>query len=213
MSVSRQEKYLTKGRQNQKQRTRDALIDAATELARQGHSLAIADVADAARISTATAYRYFPNPRSLWVEVATRRGPAGPANDIFDDLGDDVPRRIDAVIRQVGELQFGDEALWRGVLHATLERWFAQANLPAAEQVPVRGTSRSDQTTAALAPLADRLPPAAFERLVNAVLLVYGIEAMVSARDVAGMAPGPAIDTMSWAAQALVRAAIAESGA
>jgi AcrR family transcriptional regulator len=51
---------------------RQALIDAAKALAANGRPLTIAEVAEAARVSIATGYRYFSNPNDLVLEAATR---------------------------------------------------------------------------------------------------------------------------------------------
>jgi AcrR family transcriptional regulator len=48
------------GRVNQKRRTRAAIVAAAIELVEQGQSPTVAEVADAALVSRATAYRFFP---------------------------------------------------------------------------------------------------------------------------------------------------------
>ncbi|WP_228541591.1 hypothetical protein [Nocardia sp. XZ_19_369] len=191
-------------------RTREALLAAALELARNGHSPSIAEVAEAAQVSTATAYR----PQSLWSDMATRQaGTTGGFPDFLDDLPDDPERRIDRVVREVCAFQFADEVVWRGVLRATLDRWFSQVDVAEAERVPVRGVTRLEMARVALAPLRDTLSAERMERLVNAVTLVFGIEALVSTRDTCGLDVAAATETMSWAARSLVRAALAEAGA
>jgi len=207
MSLSRQEDFLTKGRQNQKHRTREALLEAAIELARTGHSPSIAEVAEAARVSVATAYRYFPNPQSLWADMATRTG----VPDALERLPDDPAAAIDVVVREVAQMQFADEPLWRGVLRASLDRWFNQLDLPEDERVPVRGITRVEMARRALEPLRKILPPEEFDRLINAVVLVFGLEALITVRDSCGLSAEDGTDVMRWAAQALVRAALAES--
>lgn len=207
MSFSRQEEFLTKGRSRQKQRTREALLDAAMSLVRAGRSPSIAEVAEAANVSTATAYRYFPNPQSLWADLGIRQVPA---ELLYEDLPAGAEDRIETVIRRVTKFQFADEALWREVLRATLERWAEQQELPEDERVPVRGNRRMDATRSALAPLAERLTKERFDRLTAAVVLVYGLEAMVVSRDALGMAETEAADVMSWAARSLIRAALTE---
>jgi AcrR family transcriptional regulator len=210
MSLSRQEDFLTKGRQNQKQRTREALLDAAMTLASDGHSPTIAEVAEAARVSIATAYRYFPNPQSLWADMASRaRIPGYP--ELLEHLPDDPEAAIDEVVRQVAGFQFANEAVWRGVLRATLDRWFSQVDVPEEDRVPTRGITRLQMAGRALEPLRNTLRPKDFERLISAVVLVFGIEAMVSARDVVGLSAEDATEVMRWAAQALVRAALADA--
>jgi hypothetical protein len=103
-------------------------------------------------------------------------------------------------------MQFGDEAAWRALIKASLERWFEQGDSPA---VPVRGESRMVMTTRALEPLAGVLPPEVLRRLTMAVMLVYGVEAMMVTRDACHLEPDEATEVMRWAAQALIRAATA----
>ena len=62
-------------RANQKERTRAALVDAARRLLSAGTPPTVADAAEAARVSRATAYRYFPTQDALFVEL-TKVGPA-----------------------------------------------------------------------------------------------------------------------------------------
>jgi AcrR family transcriptional regulator len=209
MVFSRQEEYLATGRQNQKQRTREAILESAIRLARTGRSPSIADVAKDARVSTATAYRYFPNPESLWADVAVLAGLR--AQDIVTELQGGAEQRIETVVRRVAENQFADEGLWRALLRASHDRWFEQVDVPEDQRVPVRGTNRLDGTRAALAPLERELPPELFHRLTMAVMLVWGAEAMVVTRDSGGLAPTDATDVMVWAARALIRTALAEA--
>jgi AcrR family transcriptional regulator len=57
-------------RANQKARTRAAIIAAAQELQRHGTAPTVEQAADQARVSRATAYRYFPTKEALLVEVS-----------------------------------------------------------------------------------------------------------------------------------------------
>ncbi len=85
MSHDKWDFLIVAGGTNQKQRTRQALVDAAKALAANGRPLTIADVAEAAQVSAATAYRYFSNPNDLvLVEAATPRVP-----QIMADLPND----------------------------------------------------------------------------------------------------------------------------
>lgn len=193
-------------RTNQKQRTRQALVDAAKALAANGRPLTIADVAEAAQVSVATAYRYFSSPNDLVLEAATPRVP-----QIMADLPDDPADRIDEVVRRLAEIQFGDEALWRAILRADLERWAQQAVLDPEARVPTRGSNRLDIVQEALAPLAVKLPPQLHRRLIMATMLVCGMEALVAARDACGLERDEAIKVMRWAAQALLQVALRDS--
>ncbi|MBL1074356.1 TetR/AcrR family transcriptional regulator [Nocardia sp. 2] len=212
MSVSRQEKFLTSGRQNQKQRTREALLDAAVNLARDGRSPSIAEVADAARVSPATAYRYFPNTGSLWADVASRQiTHSREYPDLLESLSGTAEERMDTVVRTTADMQLADETVWRTLLRAALDQWFDQLEVPEADRVPVRGNTRLEMARIAVSPLADRLSPEQLDRLTHALTMVYGMEAIVTARDTCGLDAETTTETMSWAARALIRAALAEA--
>jgi AcrR family transcriptional regulator len=57
------------GRVRQKQRTRSALLEAARQLIAEGKAPTVAASAERALVSEATAYRYYPNARSLMQEA------------------------------------------------------------------------------------------------------------------------------------------------
>src|SRR3569833_1201019 len=57
------------GRVNKKRRTRNSIVAAATELVRGGREETMPEVAKAAEVSEATAYRYFPVLASLLREA------------------------------------------------------------------------------------------------------------------------------------------------
>jgi hypothetical protein len=60
----------------------------------------------------------------------------------------------------------------------------------------------------ALAPARGRLGKRRFERLVSALAMVIGWEALIVARDVRGLSQKEAEDASAWAARALVHAAL-----
>jgi len=209
MAVPPDRVSLTDGRTKQKQRTRTALLEAAADLARSGVSPSIGQIAEAANISPATAYRYFPNTQSLWNDVAIRRISA---DELTADLPDDIVERVEIVIGRMARLQFADEALWRESMRAMQERWLAQQHVEVGERAPVRGTTRIEALTIALRPLQPTLGAAAFTRAVQALMFLCGVEALVVARDALGLDEGAAVEVMCWSARAIVKTAIEESG-
>ena len=197
------------GRSNQKRRTREALIDAAALLTRGGHIPTIPEVAEAALVSTATAYRYFPSIGDLLLQLARREVDAR-RDDLAAKLPRDSEQRASALVGAVSASQLENEALWRGVLSASLERWLAASDTDRGAHVAAPGPLWLPTVRAALAPLAEDLGPERYRRLVMATMLVCGVEAMVAARDACGLEPGEAGETIQWAARALIRAAILE---
>ncbi len=156
-------------------------------------------------VSTATACRYFPNPQSLRAGLAERSAQSIHVGGLLAETGEDPAERMDAVIRSIAGLQFGDEPSWRGLVRANLDRWFEQGGGPA--EAPVRGETRIRMTRQVLEPLEGVLPPEEHRRLTMALMLVYGVEALIVTRDACHLEPGEATEVMRWAAQALIRAA------
>src|SRR3954466_13689538 len=64
------------GRVNQKTRTRTAIVRAAAELSSTGREVTMPEVAKAALVSEATAYRYFPDLASLLREAIADQIPS-----------------------------------------------------------------------------------------------------------------------------------------
>jgi len=114
MSIS----YEATGRTAQKARTRAALIDAARRLLAAGRTPSVEEAAEAAAVSRATAYRYFPNRRALLVA-------AHPEVEATDLLGEDAPQdareRLDRTIAELIGLTVDTEPQLRTMLRLSLE--------------------------------------------------------------------------------------------
>lgn len=199
MSVS----YETTGRTRQKARTRTALLDAARELLAQGRTPSVEEAAEAADVSRATAYRYFPNQRALLVGTH-------PEIEAESLLGEDAPadprERLDRTITELIRLTVDTEPELRTMLRLSLEPG------PRKELVLRQGRGIG-WLEEALAPLQDPLSPAALHRLVLAIRSACGIEALVWLTDVAGLSRGEAAEVMRWSALGLLTAALAEGDA
>jgi hypothetical protein len=76
---------------------------------------------------------------------------------------------------------------------------------------PSRGTRRIDWIEAGIQPLRARVSPHAYRRLVSALALCGGIEALLVLRDIRGLPETEAIAVSRWAAQALLRQTIQEA--
>ena len=76
---------------------------------------------------------------------------------------------------------------------------------------PLRGYRCVERIEEALAPLRSRLDGRRFDRLVSALAMVIGWEAMIVQRDVRGLSPDEGEELSVWAARALVRATLDET--
>jgi AcrR family transcriptional regulator len=193
--------YEQTGRTRQKARTRAALVDAARVLLAGGRTPTVEEAAEAAGISRATAYRYFPNQRALLVA-------AHPEIEATSLLVDDAPadphERLDRTIAELIRLTLDTEPELRTMLRLSLEPG-------GGEELLLRQGRAIGWIEDALAPLRGRLRPSALRRLVLAIRSACGIEALVWLTDVAGLSRQQASRLMRWSALALLRAALAEA--
>lgn len=196
--------YETEGRTAQKQRTRAALVAAAQALVAQGLAPTVEDAAEAAMISRTTAYRYFPNQRSLL-------GAAHPETATESMLPARAPRdpgeRVDLVVSRFTRMIADTEAQQRTMLRLSLEEPVTQPDLP------LRQGRAIGWLTEALEPARAQLGDVALQRLVLAIRSATGIEALVWLTDVGGMSKTEAVKLMRWSAAAMVRGALEDAGA
>lgn len=188
---------------DQKLRTRAALLRAASELVAEGKSPSVAEVAESARVSTATAYRYFPTQQALLVEVpldeaaptvASLFGPGAPA---------DAEDRAALVQNALYDLARDHEAHFRLFLQSSVTR-VLRGSQDARD--PFRGARREALLTEALAPLVGELPEEEIERLKIALAALVGVESMVVFRDVMGLEHDQARAAGEWAVRQMVQA-------
>src|SRR5687767_2273646 len=109
-------------RANQKERTREALVGAAKELARRGAAPSVAEAAEQARVSRATAYRYFPTQESLLIEVSDVTPMVASVEDLLkQQTGDDAEARLLEVLGAFGPIVVAEEAALRTALRVYLD--------------------------------------------------------------------------------------------
>lgn len=192
-------------RVNQKRRTRVELLRAARQIIEKGGHPSVAEVADLAGISRATAYRYFSTPDEI-IREAVLDGVADvikipPAPENAGAAA--VEGRLDTLVSDVFQMVLGNESVFRALLGSSA----------AGENQVRRGGRRVDWLKQAMAPLEAEMPPREFKRLVSALSLVMGIEAVVVMRDICELEPKEAEKVLRWAAKTLLSGALSESGA
>ncbi len=196
--------YEQSGRRAQKARTRAALIEAARALLAEGEAPTVEQAAAAASVSRATAYRYFPTREELLVA-------AHPEIEAVSLLGDEPPQdpeaRLDAVVSGLVEIFLGAEESYRAMLRLSLE-----PDPAGRRELTLRKGRRYMWIEEALEPVRDRLRPEEFRRVVHAVSVNVGIEAVVTLVDLAGLTREEAAQVMHWSARSLLRAALADAG-
>lgn len=199
------------GRINQKRRTRAAIVTAAADLLRRGQTPTVAEVADAALVSRATAYRYFPSQEYLLAEAALE-STRGDVDEILStvECNDDPTLRLDAVVRALQRKTLEQEAGFRALLRLSLEQPFERTDGLEPGVPGRRGARRLDWIEQALAPVWDGLDAETRRRLLGALSLCMGIEAVVVLRDICGYSANEAIETSAWAAHAILQSGLHE---
>ena len=198
------------GRGKQKERTRRLIVEAATELMRQGLVPSVERAAGAAEVSPATGYRYFPSQGAL-LQAAVAAGFESWSEDLFHDL--DVMERIDALIDVGFPHLASHEVLDRAVLRLALDQWLRRQAGQELREEEVRREGRKPLVEQIIEPLGDKIGRASLQRLRNALGMILGIESFVALRDIYELGPNEVAETWRWACKALVeRAVFEESG-
>jgi AcrR family transcriptional regulator len=191
-------------RSNQRYRTRKDLIAAAARLMKEGRKPSLEEIAEAALVSRATAYRYFPSAEALLVEASVDIATPDIATLFDAEASTDPEIRVDRAEAAMHRMAFDNEKAIRLILAAALAR-------QEADGIPLRQNRRSALIEAALAPAKDRFRKATYERLKAALALIFGSESMIVFKDVLRLDEPTARAVKSWAVRALVRAALEES--
>lgn len=165
----------------------------------KGGTPTVEEAAAAAGISRTTAYRYFPNQRSLLLaahpEIRHR-------SLLPDDAPDDPQARLDAVMREFTRITVDWEPQLRTSLRLTLEP-------SAGPDRPLLRQGRAiEWIEDALSPLRRTHPGIDTRRLAVAIRAATGIEALVWLTDIAGLSRDRATELMRWSARAMLREAM-----
>jgi AcrR family transcriptional regulator len=196
-------------RANQKARTRAAIVEAALQLHRAGATPTVAQAAAQARVSRATAYRYFPTQEALLVELAVTPGVARVEEMLADLSTDDAEQRLHQLLDLFGPIVIAEEAQLRRALYVYLDTWLRSHRHPDAEAPAVREGRRMRWLDQVLEPLPS-LSAAQRRRLQAALALTLGIDSVVIMKDVCGLDDAEALAVLRWTATTLLRAALVE---
>lgn len=195
----------TAGRANQKLRTRNAIVQAAAELSLTGREVTMPEVARAALVSEATAYRYFPDLASLLREAIAGQLPTA-AEALEPVAGSEDPvQRVAAATEFLLRHVLARQGVVRAMIAATVIR-------PA--EAAARPGLRFGLIDHALSPLAETLgtaDPAALTQLKNDLAVVVSAEALFNLTDLHGLDPEDAIASVVHTATTLTRAALRDS--
>lgn len=174
-----------------------------------GHIPSVAETAVRAKVSRATAYRYFKSRSALLTAVI--EASLGPVRSHASDLPDGHARLHELFKKTFPRFKEFEPQL-RAAALLSLEQW-AQERAGLLEEEPFRRGHRVRILEHALEPLAPQLPQAVYDRLHRALSVVYGIEPYVILKDIWGVSDREVERTALWMADAMVDAALREAAA
>jgi AcrR family transcriptional regulator len=177
-------------------------------LVASGKTPSVADVAAAADVSRRTVYLYFPTFDQLLIDATIgalsqstvdRAIDAAPADGAVED-------RVEGLVRALHHVTPEVERLGRALIRLTVDR---EADTRG-EDAPRRGYRRVEWIESALSPWRDRIGRARWNRLVAALAMVIGWEALIVQRDVCGLGATEGEEVSVWAARAFLSATLRE---
>lgn len=193
----------TPARENQRRRTRKDLLQAAAQFMKEGRTPTLDEVAEAALVSRATAYRYFPNVEALLAEAPLDVAMPEPDALFRSGSPDDPVQRVERVDAAIQDVIASNETALRMMLARSV-----QLQLKGGDAAPVRQNRRTPLIEAALKPARGKFKPAALDTLTKALGVVIGTESMVAFKDVLQIDDAEARKVRRWMIRALIEAAM-----
>jgi AcrR family transcriptional regulator len=184
------------------------MLATAIRLMQDGFIPSVSDVAEAAEVSRATAYRYFPSQAAMVQAVVDEA--LGPILGWRSEATDPA-ERVSSLFDFAFPRMLHYEATHRAALAQALDQWARRQAGTFGDEAPIVRGNRKALLRDALSPLEPHLGGQAFDKVTQSLSLIFGIEAIIVLKDIWGLDGEEALRVATWAACALVRAAMADS--
>lgn len=184
------------------------MLKTAIDLMQRGETPSVSQAAEAAGVSRATAYRYFPSQAAL-IQAVVDEG-LGPILSWNSTLAD-AEERVDDLLRSSSRRIVEFESTFKAALKLSLEQWARDRAGTLGEEPPFKRGHRVDLLQKAIEPLRQRLTKTQFSRLAKALSLTYGLEVLLVLKDIWGLEQKEVQDVARWAARSLVKVALLEA--
>lgn len=186
-------------------RTYEQLLSCAMKLAQDGRLVTVAEVAAAAGVGRATAYRYFASRSRLIAAIIERS--LGPTVRRFESSQVDGRARLQQLFVKTFPRFSEFEPHMRAALQVSLEHWALERSGRLNEE-PYRRGHRVAILMRAAAPLKAQMSASNYRRLLCALSTIYGIEPYVVLKDIWACSNREVDRTARWMVDALVDAAL-----
>ncbi len=188
--------HLEFGRTEQKQHTRSRILMAAHRLLESGNPLTMEDIAKEARVSRATIYRYYSNIDSLSTELVLHLNLPNPDTLITKYKNEPLDTAFLGIQQHYLNFILANE---------NASRKFLEAFLSSSDPQLERGQNRISTVRKYLASQDIELDPSVQEKLVRIAVLLMGIEAVITSKDVCGLSNAETKETLEWALKMMLK--------
>ena len=193
--------YINAGRSQQKQKTRDRILNAAQKLLSEQSSFTLEDIARETELSRATIYRYFSSSEALSHEAALELGTTSSAEVLASISGDDMSEMIHGIQAYYNKLALDNESTFRKYLSIVITQ-------------PPEGRQRGARRHHTLALALDQFDKVLAEDEKKKVMVVatalMGIEPLIVTKDVCQLSDQDSIEVLSWGIKTLMKGLLAD---
>ncbi|MDR5589371.1 TetR/AcrR family transcriptional regulator [Christiangramia sp. SM2212] len=182
-------KYLGSGRKNQKLKTRDKILNSTQALLEKKKDITLEEVANHAKISRATIYRYYSNIDILAAEAILDLSTKS-SEEIIEEVKDlNLKEAIMHIQKYYNDLAIDHEPGFRKYLSVTLN---------ADQNNKMRGARRKKTILMLLQQREKNMHPDEIEKLANLATVLMGIEPFIVTKDVCHLNNEESKKVLSW---------------
>ena len=193
--------YINAGRSQQKQKTRDRILNAAQKLLSEQSSFTLEDIARETELSRATIYRYFSSSEALSHEAALELGTTSSAEVLASISGDDMSEMIHGIQAYYNKLALDNESTFRKYLSIVITQ------PPEGRQ---RGARRHHTLALALDQFDKVLAEDEKKKFMVVATALMGIEPLIVTKDVCQLSDKESNEVLSWGIKTLMKGLLAD---
>ena len=189
---------LNEGRINQKIKTRTQIVNAAKDILSKNRNTSLEEVAQKAKVSRATIYRYFPNLDLLCTEASLDIHYQSP-DALFEEVKDKtLEDRIYYIQNYYNQLAQDHELIFRRYLSSVL-------NESITSKKKIRGARRVEAMDLILDSSKNNMSKNDLKKLKNIASILMGIDSLIVAKDVCGLTNKEANNTLKWGIEMVLK--------
>ena len=189
---------LKQGRIEQKLKTRAVLLKAARSLMKRKKKITLENVAEKAKVSRATIYRYFPNMDLLVKEASLDIAHSTPGSISDSVMKYGLKDRLIKIQERYNKLAQEHETEFRRYISAAIVEGITSKK-------KLRGARRVEALTLALVDQKGALKKSDRTKLIHTAALLMGIDALVVCKDVCDLSNEEADKTLKWAIETILK--------